>query len=152
MLNRVFEEQCRLVEFRTALVFGDEHYTYGQLGDQVARYAAILKRLEAAGNLGVALVLRNCPLFIFCYLAASRLGVPTFLLDTGSKPVELLRIFSESKIAIAICEPNQQLVLEQIRDQTNQSFVILVRGSTSRVQSIVWSNHQRRTSSTAKLR
>jgi long-chain acyl-CoA synthetase len=77
--------------------------------------------------MGVALVLKNCPLFIFSYLAASRLGAPAYLLDPGSKPGELMRIFSENDIAIAICEPSQRLSLEQVREETNQRFVILVR-------------------------
>jgi long-chain acyl-CoA synthetase len=86
-----------------------------------------MKRLGVMGDAGVALVLKNCPLFIVSYLAASRLGAPAYLLDPGSKPSELLRIFSESNVAIAICEPNQKQSLEQVRDETSRRFVILVR-------------------------
>jgi long-chain acyl-CoA synthetase len=131
VLNKVFEETFRSAGPRTALVFGDERYTYEQLEDQVARWAAVMKRLGVGGDKGVALVLKNCPLFIVSYLAASRLGAPAFLLDPGSRYSELLRIFSESNLALVICEASQQMPLEQIRDETNQRFAILVRGESS---------------------
>ena len=129
MLNRVFEERFRSAGRRTALVFGDDRWTYAELEDQVARCAGALKGLGVTGNAGVALVLENCPLLIFSYLASSRLGAPAYLLDPGSKHSELYRIFSESRVALAICEPSQQLTLEKVRIETNQRFVILVRGT-----------------------
>jgi long-chain acyl-CoA synthetase len=112
-------------------VFGDNRYTYAQLEDQVARCAGAMKRLGVTDNAGVALVLKNCPLFIVSYLAASRLGAPAYLLDPGSKPGELLRVFSESSVAMAICEPSQRLPLEQIRAENDQHFQILVRDAGS---------------------
>lgn len=127
MLNRVYEESFRSAAHRTALVFGDARYTYAEVEDQVARCAAIMKRQGVSGNSGVALVLENCPLFIFSYLASSRLGAPAYLLDPSSRQSELLRIFSESNVALAICEPSQQLPLEQVRDATDRSFGIRVR-------------------------
>ncbi len=129
MLNQVFEETCRSAGQRTALVFGNERHTYEQLEEQVAHSAAALKRHGVSGDKGVALILKNCPLFITAYLAASRLGVPAFLLDPGSTQSELHRIFSEASIAIAICEPSQQLTLERVRDETHQHFVIVIRNS-----------------------
>jgi len=129
VLNKVFEENFRSAASRTALVFGGSRYTYEQLEDQVAHWAAALKRHGVDCDKGVALVLKNCPLFIFSYLAASRLGASSFLLDPGSRYIELRRIFAENKLAVAICEPGQQLALERIRDETDHRFEILVRGA-----------------------
>jgi len=110
-------------------VFGNERYTYEQLEKQVAHFAAALKRHGVNGDKGVALILKNCPLFILSYLAASRLGAPAFLLDPGSTHTELQRIFSEASVAIAICEPSQQLTLERVREETHRHFVIMTRDS-----------------------
>ena len=128
MLNCIFQENCRVGGFRTALVFGDDRYTYAHLDEQVASCAAGLRRLDVTPEKGVALVLKNCPEFIFTYLAASRLGVPAFLVDPSSKPSELRRVITEGRVAAAVCEPEQVSSLEQISEQTGHRFSICARG------------------------
>ncbi len=128
MLNRIFQENCRARGSKTALVFGDKRYTYAHLEEQVGQYAAALRRLGAAPEKGVLLVLNNSPIFVFTFLAASRLGIPAFLLDPGSKFRELRRVFTEARIAAAVCEPEQVSSLEQVREETGQRFSICVRG------------------------
>jgi long-chain acyl-CoA synthetase len=128
MLNRIVQEVCRTGGARTALVFVNERYTYAQLEDHIGRCAASLKRLGADPERGVALVLKNSPEFIFAFLAASRLGSPAFLVDSGSKASELRRVFTENQIAVAVCEPEQIAPIEQSRDETGQRFSIYSRG------------------------
>ncbi len=128
MLNRIVQEACSAGGSRTALVFGNERYSYAQLEDQVARCAAGLKRSGAEPERAVALVLKTSPEFIFTYLAASRLGVPAFLVDSGSKGSELRRVFTENQIAVAVCEPEQVSSIEQIREETAQRFSVYSRG------------------------
>jgi len=128
MLNRIVQDVCRTGGSRAALVFGNERYTYAQLEEQVARCAAALKKSGAEPERGVALVLKNSPEFIFTYLAASRLGVPAFLVDSGSKASELRRVFTENQIAVAVCEPEQVSSIEQSREETGQQFSIYSRG------------------------
>lgn len=128
MLNRMLQERCRVDGSRTALVFGNDRYTYSQLEERVARCAAGLRRLDATPEKGVALILRNSPEFVFTYLAAARLGIPAFLIDPGSKPAELRMVFTEARVAAAICQPEQVLSLEQVREQTGQRFAICPRG------------------------
>ena len=128
MLNRIVQEVCRTAGSRAALVFVNERYTYAQLEDQVARCAAGMKRLGADSERGVALVLKNSPEFIFAFLAASRLGSPAFLVDSGSKASELRRVFTENQMAVAVCEPEQVASIEQNREETGQRFSIYSRG------------------------
>jgi long-chain acyl-CoA synthetase len=128
MLNRIVQEVCRTAGARAALVFVNERYTYAQLEEQVARCAAGMKRLGADSERGVALVLKNSPEFIFTFLAASRLGSPAFLVDSGSKASELRRVFTENQMAVAVCEPEQVASIEQSREETGQRFSIYSRG------------------------
>ncbi len=87
-----------------------------------------LKKLGADSERGVALVLKNSPEFIFAFLAASRLGSPAFLVDSGSKASELRRVFTENQMAVAVCEPEQVASIEQNREETGQRFSIYSRG------------------------
>ncbi len=128
MLNRIVQEVCRSSGARAALVFVNERYTYAQLEEHVARCAAGLKRSGADSERGVALVLKNSPEFIFTFLAASRLGSPAFLVDSGSKASELRRVFTENQIAVAVCEPEQVASIEQSREETGQRFSVYSRG------------------------
>jgi long-chain acyl-CoA synthetase len=128
MLNHIFQENCRLRGPQTALVFGNDRYTYAQLEEQVAKCATGLRKSGATPESGVALVLRNCPAFIFTYLAASRLGIPAFLLDPGSKFAELRRVFAEVPVAVTVCEPEQVSVLNEVREQTGRRFIICSHG------------------------
>src|SRR5271165_1536199 len=129
MLNRIFRENCNRDGYRTALVFGNDRYTYSQLEEQVARCAAALRRSGAEPEKGVALVAKNSPESIFSYLASWRLGVPAFLIDSGSKMSEFRRIFSENQVAVVLCEPEQVSSMEQVREETGQRFYICSRGS-----------------------
>jgi long-chain acyl-CoA synthetase len=128
MLNRIIQENFRAGGSRAALVFGNERYTYARLEEQVARCAVGLRRSGCEPEKGVALVLKNSPEFIFAYLAASRLGIPAFLVDSGSKSGELRRVFAENRVAVAVCEPDHVSSLEQVRELTGQHFSIYSRG------------------------
>jgi long-chain acyl-CoA synthetase len=128
MLNQIFQEACRTGGSRAALVFGNERWNYSQLEEQVARCAAGLKKSGAEPERGVALILKNNPEFIFSYLAASRLGVPAFLVDSGSKASELRRVLTENQVAVVVSEPEQISSMEQIREETGQHFSIYSRG------------------------
>ena len=128
MLNRIVQEVCRTAGSRAALVFENERYTYAQLEEQVARCAAGLRTSGAAPESGVALVLKNSPEFVFAYLAASRLGAPAYLVDSGSKASEFRRLFTENQVAVAVCEPEQLPSIEQAREETGQRFSVYSRG------------------------
>jgi long-chain acyl-CoA synthetase len=128
MLNRIVQETCRTGGLRTALLFGNERWSYVQLEEQIARCAAGLKRSGATAERGVALVLKPNPEFVFTFFAASRLGVPAFLVDSGSKASELKRVLTENQIAVVVCEPEQLSSIAQIREETGQRFSIYTRG------------------------
>jgi long-chain acyl-CoA synthetase len=110
------------------LVCGNERYTYAHLEDRVTRCAKGLRNLGATTENGVALVLKNSSEFVFSYLAASSLGIPAVLVDPGSRSAELQRIFSENKIALAVCDPENRSALELTRNQTGEYFFICSRG------------------------
>ena len=128
MLNRIVQEACRTGASRQALVCANDRYSYAQLEEQVSSCAAGLKSLGASPERGVALILKTTPEFVFTFLAASRLGVPAFLIDSGSKTTELRRVFTENQVAVAIAEPEQVAPVEQLRDETGQRFAVYARG------------------------
>jgi long-chain acyl-CoA synthetase len=134
MLNRIVQEACSTGGSRAALVYGNERWSYAQMEEQTARCAVGLKQSGAVPEAGVALVLKTSPEFVFTYLAASRLGVPAFLVDSGSKASELRRVFTENQIAVVVAEPEQVPSIEQIRDETGQRFSVYARSDFERLR------------------
>ena len=128
MLNRIFESTVKAYPARQALVFGAERYTYAELHDRVMQCAAGLARLGAQPGDTVAVLLKNSPEFVFTFLAAAQLGAPTLLLDPGSKPAELRRIFQQQPVAAAVCEAEHVACLEELRPMSRHAFRLIARG------------------------
>lgn len=73
----LYEEFCIVAEkFResVALVYGDESLTYLQLRARVDVTADILRMHGIDRGQAFALYGRNCPEFLYCYLAAAKIG------------------------------------------------------------------------------
>ena len=130
MLNHILDSRVRLHGSREALVFGEDRFSYARLREMVERCAAGFEMYGANNGNAVALLLKNSPEFVFALLGAARLGVPALLLDPGSKPFELRRIFAENRLAAAVCEPELLRGLEEVRALTGQRFPIFVRGGS----------------------
>jgi len=128
MLNRSVQYAFRAGGSRTALVFDNQRYSFAEVEEQVSRCAAGLKSAGADPSRGVALVLKTSPEFVYTFLAAARLGVPTYLVDPGSRANELRRVFTENQLAAVVAEREQVAAIEQLRDDAGQRFAIYARG------------------------
>ena len=130
MLNHILDDSVRQYGSREALVFGEDRYNYTRLREMIERCAAGFEMYGANNGHAVALLLKNSPEFVFALLGAARLGVPALLLDPGFKTFELRRIFSENRLAAAVCEPELLPRLEEVRALSGQRFPIFVRGGS----------------------
>ena len=128
MLNRIVQEACRTGGSRTALVFGNERWTYAQLEEQVARCAAGLKKSGAERRTRRSPGPEDQPgvhLHLSGGLPAWGSGVPGGLWFQGQRTA---RVLTENQIAVVVCEPEQMSSIEQIREETGQRFSIYSRG------------------------
>ncbi len=89
---------------REALIFRGQRYTYRQLGEQVDRVAGALLELGIRKGDKVAVDLPNWPEFVFCYLAALRIGAVVVLVNPRYRAVEISHILGDSD-AVAIILP-----------------------------------------------
>src|SRR5689334_17044526 len=74
MLDRLLSEARVRTPEKTALVFGDQAYTFSELDDITRRIAVSLSERGIKAGDRVAFLLPNCPEIVWCYFACFRIG------------------------------------------------------------------------------
>jgi malonyl-CoA/methylmalonyl-CoA synthetase len=106
-MNSIVEALARNSEQypeKTALLFEGRSYTYHQLYEQAARFAAGLSRWGLLPGDRVALFLENCPEFIIAYFGTHLAGGVVVLVNTQYRQVELRHLLSDSSARLAVTD------------------------------------------------
>ncbi len=100
----VLQQTAARVPERPAIFFNDQTISYAQLAATVERVAAGLAKLGVGRGERVALLLPNCPQFVYAYIAAARLGAMAVPMNPILAPEEVAYIVedSASKVLVAV--------------------------------------------------
>jgi long-chain acyl-CoA synthetase len=100
----VLQQTAARVPERPAIFFGEQTISYAQLAVTVERVAAGLAGLGVGRGDRVALLLPNCPQFVYAYMAAARLGAMAVPMNPILAPEEVAWIVEDSgsKVLIAV--------------------------------------------------
>jgi carnitine-CoA ligase len=108
-------ERCEQHSDRVYLRFGSRDVTWAELADSMWRTA---NRLRAAGvkpGDRVAVMLPNCPEFLFAYFGALAAGAATVPVNTAQRGAALEHILRDSgSVAIIVDEPLRHLVGDEL--------------------------------------
>src|SRR5216683_751798 len=105
-IGHVLADKARRVGDRTWLIYGRDRYTYARAHDLSNRYANGFRALGIGKGDHVAVMLPNCPEFIWTIWGLAKLGAVVVPLNTAARG-ELLRYFitqSDSISAIVAAE------------------------------------------------
>jgi crotonobetaine/carnitine-CoA ligase len=105
-IGHLLADKARRVGDRTWLIYGEQRYTYAQAHDLSNRYANGFRGLGVRKGDHVAVMLPNCPEFIWTIWGLGKLGAVTVPLNTAARG-ELLRYFisqSDSSYAVVSAE------------------------------------------------
>jgi crotonobetaine/carnitine-CoA ligase len=91
-IGHLLADKATRVGDRTWLISGDQRYTYAQAHDLSNRYANGFRELGVRKGDHVAVMLPNCPEFIWTIWGLAKLGAVTVPLNTAARG-ELLRYF-----------------------------------------------------------
>jgi acyl-coenzyme A synthetase/AMP-(fatty) acid ligase len=105
-LFNYFLSDERLTEIgnRTAIDFRESRYTYHELRDYAAHWAAKITELGAGEGTRVALLLYDSPEFIACFLATVSIGAVCVPLNTFLSSEDIAFILSDSGAQIIVSE------------------------------------------------
>ena len=101
---QTFNESTEKWKNKTAIIFYGRKMSYGELRDQVDRFATALCDLGIKKGDKVALLLLNCPQFIIAYFGALKAGaIPTAISPVYVSP-EIKHQIEDSGARIIVCQ------------------------------------------------
>src|SRR5258707_3175811 len=105
-IGHLLADKAARVGDRTWLIFGEQRYTYAQAHELSNRYANGFRELGVGKGDHVAVMLPNCPEFIWTIWGLAKLGAVTVPLNTAARG-DLLRYFitqSDSSCVVVSAE------------------------------------------------
>ena len=91
-IGHLLADKARRIGDRTWLIFGEQRYTYAQAHDLSNRYANGFRGLGVRKGDHVAVMMANCPEFIWTIWGLAKLGAVAVPLNTAARG-ELLKYF-----------------------------------------------------------
>src|SRR5438105_15014868 len=87
-----------------ALIFRDQATTYGEMAVAVQRLAAGFLSVGLTAGDKIALLLPNCPPFVYAYYAAAQIGAAAVPANPLLKPAELEYIWKDAGVRLVVTE------------------------------------------------
>jgi long-chain acyl-CoA synthetase len=110
-----------------AIIFQNEGISYGEMHEKIDRFAAALIDLGVKKGDRVAIIMPNCPEYVYAYFACMKVGAVEVQVDPLYKP-------AEAELVIRDCEPKvvivADIVLENflaVRDKLTVEHLIINR-------------------------
>lgn len=100
-IGHVLADKARRLGDRTWLIYGQDRYGYAEAHDLSNRYANGFRELGVARGDHVAVMLPNCPEFIWTIWGLAKLGAVAVPLNTAARG-ELLRYFIDQSDSISV--------------------------------------------------
>src|ERR1700731_2603737 len=87
---------------RTAILFGDDSITYGQVAERSNRVANALRSLGVRREERVLLLLLDTPAFVYSFFGAQKIGAVPIPTNTLLKSQDYRYMLNDSKATVAI--------------------------------------------------
>lgn len=114
-LKGLLGERVRKSPESPLLLFGGRRWSYGEFGREVHRVAHGLRRLGAKKGDRIALLLPNCPEFLFAVFAASELGALFVPINTAFTPQEVQYLLAHSESSFLLTAERFLPLVREIR-------------------------------------
>lgn len=148
-LKELLRERVHKSPQRLFLIFGDRRLTYADFGVEVSRVADALLRLGIQRGDKIALLLPNCPEFLFLVFAAAEIGAIFVPVNTALTPGEAGYVVDHSESALLITATGFLPLVEQIRGDCRHLRHVISLEEEKRPEVIGWGEFLRRSSPAA---
>jgi benzoate-CoA ligase len=99
---------------KTAIFFGERTITYDELYRLTAKCSGVLRSLGVNEGDRVAMIMRDCPPFIFTFLGAARIGAIAVPINPALPPPELRYVLDNCGAKVAVITDEQLTKLQTI--------------------------------------
>jgi carnitine-CoA ligase len=126
VLHRVLERQRDRYGDRTFFYFGDKEYSYKAFDDGASRVAAGLQKMGIKKGDKVAIMMDNCPEYLFLWFGLSKLGAVEVPVNTAHKGDILSYMLDQSDSRLIVADAKYVERLERILKEIPkvESFII----------------------------
>ncbi len=138
-VDDVLRRSARRHPDRTALLFADRSWTYGELDDAVSRAAAHLLSSGLAKGDRVATMGVNSDAYLLAYLGCARAGLIHVPVNYALTGTELTYLLQNSGSRIALVDPTLREAVEKVRPDTELEQVLVLHGADDAVLPL-WSS------------
>ncbi|MGH7844252.1 MAG: AMP-binding protein [Candidatus Binatia bacterium] len=131
-LKELLRERTRVIPDSPFLLHEIRSFTYAQFAVEVHRVANAFLRLGVKKGDKVALLLKNCPEFLFAVFAAAEIGAVFVPVNTSFTAEEISYLLQHSEAGSLITTPDFLPVVHEIRKDCSQlRHVITLQGTGS---------------------
>lgn len=123
---------------KLAILFGERRVTYADLDRQAERVASGLLRLEVKRGERVALLLPNCPEFLFAVFAAAKIGVVFVPINTAFTAGEARYVLDQSGASVLLTSAAFLPLVEAIRGGISRLRKVISLGSDTAPGVVSW--------------
>jgi len=120
-----FEEVCKEVPSKTALIYLGETFTYGRLETLVHKFARGLSDMGVKQQDRVMLYISNCPQWIIANFAINRIGAVTVPVSPIYTAFEIEYMINDAGIETVICLDTNFVYVKEVMERTNLKRVIV---------------------------
>src|SRR5438045_2508365 len=128
-LKELLHERARAFRASVLLAERGRQLTYGEFEREVARVAAAFVRLGVKRGDKIALLLDNCPEFLFIVFAAAELGAVFVPVNTAFAAEEVGYVLDHSEAKYLIAGAEQLPLVERARGHCPRLERIIVLGA-----------------------
>jgi acyl-CoA synthetase (AMP-forming)/AMP-acid ligase II len=146
-LTGLLRERVKKSPQKPAILFGERRFTYAQFEGQVERAASGLRRLGVEKGDKVAILLTNCPEFIFAVFATARIGAVFVPVNTAFTADETAYILDHSEATLLITSQGFLPLVEAVRGQIPRVKHIVSLGEKESSGIVSWEEFCRSTTS-----
>jgi long-chain acyl-CoA synthetase len=119
-----FEENCRRLPQKSALIFLGEPYSYRRLQELSRRFSAALYGLGVRSGDRVFLYLSNCTQWVVAYLSILRMGAVAVPVSPLYTPNEITYMINDSGAETVICQDTNISYIEEVLPKTPLKRII----------------------------
>ena len=137
-LKQLLQEQVTTVPKSPLLFHENRSFTYAQFADEVHQVAHAFLRLGIKKGDKVALLLANCPEFLFAVFAAAEIGAVFVPVNTSFTAEEISYLLQHSEAGSLITTQDFLPVVEEIRGDCFQMKHLVTLQETGRSDVLSW--------------
>ncbi|NLX92023.1 MAG: AMP-binding protein [Firmicutes bacterium] len=134
VMHRLLERQAEKYGQRTYMYFEDKKFSYKDLNDFASRVARGLQDLGIAKGDKVAVVMENCPEYIFLMFALSKLGAVEVPINVFHKGEIMNYMVDHSDCSIVVMQVQYIDRLESILQKSNKIKAVVLMESSGEDQ------------------